>query len=68
MDTTSRVKLYQSQGKLTPAKRRRMIQKAGRDPYAIVVKDDGMGYPPAMQGLKELVSFRRPEPGEPEPF
>jgi len=65
MDTTRRIQIYGR--KITSRQRRRLIKKAGRDPHAIVTRDDGMGYPPAMQGYKELISFRRPEPGAPEP-
>lgn len=55
MDTQRRLKIYSQNGKVTHAQRRRIVKKAGRDPGAIVTRDDGMGYPPGMQGYRELV-------------
>ena len=43
---------------MTPRQRRRLVKKAGRDPYAIVIRDEGMGYPPSMQGFREVISAR----------
>jgi hypothetical protein len=56
MDTATRL-IRLAGRKPTPAQRRRIIKKAGRDPMATVVKDDGMGYPPSKQGYRELVGF-----------
>lgn len=55
MNTYRRAKLYE--GRMTARQRRRLVKKAGRDPGALVVRDDGMGYPPSRQGFRELVSF-----------
>lgn len=63
MDTQRRIEIYGS--KLTPRQRRRVIKKAGADPTAVVVRDDGMGYSPAMQGYRELVGINRPVSGVP---
>jgi hypothetical protein len=46
--------------RMTPRQRRRLIKKAGRDPMAIVTRDDGMGYSPAKQGYKELTEILNP--------
>lgn len=59
MDTQRRVALYESQGRLTPAKRRRLVKKAGRDPRALVAREGGMGYPPAHQDYRVLTGFER---------
>jgi len=56
MDTITRL-IHLGGRKPTPAQRRRLIKKAGRDPMATVVKDDGMGYPPNKQGYRELIGF-----------
>lgn len=65
MDTTTRLALYAQGGrKITERQRRRLVKKAGTDPHAIVMRDDGMGYSPAMQGYRELIFTRRAEPGE----
>lgn len=55
MDTYRRAKLYE--GRMTARQRRRLVKKAGRDQGALVVRDDGMSYPPSRQGFRELVSF-----------
>lgn len=62
MDTARRVEIYATQSRITPRMRRRLIKKAGRDPYATVVRDDGMGFAPGRQGLRELMGFSRPVP------
>jgi hypothetical protein len=68
MDTQERIGIYERRGlRLTPRQRRRMIKKAGRDPYAVVVREDGMGYSPAMQGYRELIGIDRPVSGVPAP-
>ncbi len=60
MDTETRMNVYGRSGRpRTPAQRRRLIKKAGREPGAVIERDDGMGYPPAMQGYRELVGFER---------
>lgn len=56
MDTVTRTAVYGR--KPTARQRRRLVKKAGRDPYAIVVRDDGMGYPPNKQGYREVVDAR----------
>lgn len=67
MDTLTRTNVY---GKRPTARqRRRIVKKAGRDPYAIVYKDDGMGYPPRLQGYREVVDARHaPGPDDELPF
>lgn len=70
MNTYDRAKLYQ--GRMTPRQRRRLVKKAGSEPGAIVVRDNGMGYSRAKQGFRELVSFEtsasaRPVSGIPRP-
>jgi hypothetical protein len=70
MNTYDRAKLYE--GRMTPRQRRRLVKKAGREPGAIVVRDNGMGFSPAKQGYRELVSFEtsesaRPVSGAPRP-
>jgi len=56
MDTFTRREVYLRDNRpLTPRQRRRLIKKAGRDPYAVIGRDNGMGYPPSMQGFKELI-------------
>lgn len=55
MDTKSRMDAYGSRP--TPRQRRRIVKKAGRDPLAMVVRDDGMGYPPSRQGYREVVEI-----------
>jgi hypothetical protein len=63
MDTATRI--ARAGSRMTPKQRRRMVKKAGRDPYAIVVVDNGMGYPPSMQGYREVVAARHaPAPDE----
>jgi hypothetical protein len=56
MNTATRMRVYGP----NPTARQRLVKKAGRDPGAVVVRDDGMGYPPAMQGYREL-AFVSPE-------
>ena len=63
MDTWTRSRIYEKT-RMTARKRRRLVKKAGRDPYAIVVREDGMGYPPSMQGVRELVGCE-PTPVDP---
>jgi hypothetical protein len=70
MNTYDRAKLYE--GRMTPRQRRRLVKKAGRDPGAVVVRDNGMGYSFAKQGFRELISFEtspsaRPVSGIPRP-
>lgn len=63
MDTLTRIGIYGD--KPTARQRRRIVKKAGRDPHAIVVRDDGMGYPPGMQGYREVADARHaPRTGE----
>jgi len=60
MNTETRIDVYTKQNKgggLTHRQRRRLVKKAGSEPLATVVKDDGMGYPPSMQGFREIVGF-----------
>lgn len=59
MDTATRIGIYTDGGKrkMTPTQRRRMVKRAGRDPLAIVVRDDGMGYSPALQNYRELIEL-----------
>jgi hypothetical protein len=47
--------------RMTPRQRRRFVKKAGRDPLAIVIRDDGMGYSLAKQGLREVVEIMTAE-------
>lgn len=55
MDTYTRLNIYaQGRKTISARQRRRLVKKAGRDPYALVTRDDGMGYPPRMQGYREL--------------
>lgn len=62
MNTQKRVEIYTRGGrKLTARQRRRIVKKAGRDPQVTVIKDDGMGYPPNMQGYREVIGVD-PEP------
>lgn len=70
MDTVDRIGNYTKNGarRLTFRQRRRMIKKAGRDPLAIVIRDDGMGYSPAMQGYRELVELISAPRHDGEPF
>lgn len=64
MNTVKRFKIYVSDNRpLTARQRRRLVKKAGRDPHATVVRDDGMGYPPNKQGYREIVGMDSP----PEP-
>lgn len=58
MNTYQRAQVYLSDGRpLSPRQRRRLVKKAGADPTATVVRDDGMGYTAAMQGFRELIGF-----------
>lgn len=61
MDTRKRIEIYLSKphgaGRLTPRQRRRVVKKAGAEPGATVIKDDGMGYPPSKQGFREVIGF-----------
>lgn len=63
MDTATRITIYGR--KMTPAQRRRTVKKAGRDPNAIVIRDDGMGYPPDRQGFREVIDARHAAIDEP---
>lgn len=66
MDTAARVRRMGGTPetiRMTPAQRRRFVKKAGRDPLAIVYRDDGMGYGPAKQGMREVVEIMNPHPG-----
>jgi hypothetical protein len=66
MNTYRRAKIYLSDGRaLTPRQRRRLVKKAGADPTATVIRDDGMGYPPAMQGRRDLLGFETDEAARP---
>lgn len=60
MDTATRI-IRQAGRPMTPAQRRRFVKKAGRDPLAITYRDDGMGYGPAKQGLREVVEVMSPD-------
>lgn len=61
MNTATRIAIYQRTGvRLTDRQRRRAVKKAGRDPLATVVRDDGMGYPPSKQGYREVIACRAP--------
>lgn len=60
MNTEQRIEIYGRSGHPTARQRRRIIKKAGRDPQATVVRDDGMGYPPSMNGYRELIGLDRP--------
>lgn len=65
MDTATRIDRYRTQrAQMSARQRRRMIKKAGRDPRAIIVRADGMGYRPAQQGEKLLIGFARTEDQE----
>ena len=66
MDTVTRMAQYGS--KPTARQRRRIVKKAGRDPYATVYRDYGMGYPPSKQGYREVVDARHAADPEPVPF
>lgn len=70
MDTHRRLQIYSAGRKTISARqRRRLVKKAGRDPYAITYRDDGMGYPPSKQGFRELAECRpTPAPDEPQPY
>lgn len=60
MNTATRVYAYAVQNKgadLTHRQRRRVIKKAGSEAGALIVRDDGMGYPPSRQGFKELAGI-----------
>ena len=60
MNTRARIDAYVAQNghaRLTYRQRRRVVKKAGRDPEATIVRDDGMGYPPNMQGSRELIGI-----------
>lgn len=60
MNTAARVFVYTEQNRgagLTHRQRRRVLKKAGREPGALIVRDDGMGYPGSMQGFKALVGI-----------
>jgi len=47
--------------RMTPRQRRRFVKKAGRDPLAIVIRDEGMGYGhPGKQGMREVVEVMNP--------
>lgn len=62
MNTRQRLERYQAQNGhdgLTARQRRRLTKKAGTDPDAMVQRDDGMGYPPSMQGYRELLGYQR---------
>lgn len=60
MDTYERLTRYLTAnkgGKLTPAQRRRLVKKAGKDPAYVVTRDTGMGFAdPARQGMRELAN------------
>ena len=60
MDTATRI-IRMAGRKITPRQRRRFVKKAGRDPMAVVVKDDGMGYPPNKQGFREVIGLHPQE-------
>jgi len=59
MNTERRINIYTADGTrpLTARQRRRAVKKAGRDPRATVIKDDGMGYPPNKQGYREIIGY-----------
>lgn len=64
MNTWDRMNVYARSGRpRTAAQRRRLVKKAGTDPSAVVERDNGMGYPPAMQGYRELLGVQ-PTPDE----
>jgi hypothetical protein len=68
MGTAWRLVVYANTNRtlrLTPRQRRRAVKKAGRDPDVMVARDDGMGYPPNMQGYREIASDARPVSGAP---
>lgn len=55
--TNRRLEIYFRQsptGKLTPAQRRRVMKKAGRGDAYVVLRDEGMGYSAARQGMKQI--------------
>ena len=63
MHTQKRIEVYTKQNdgaRLTHRQRRRVAKRAGTDPYALVVREEGMGYSTAMQGYREVVEVRRP--------
>lgn len=57
MDTITRTAIYGGR-KPTARQRRRLVKKAGRDPYAMVIREGGMGYPPAHQDYRIVVDAR----------
>lgn len=60
MDTATRIDIYARTGRaLTDRQRRRLVKKAGRDPRAHVVRDEGMGFAPARQGERILLGYER---------
>lgn len=60
MDTSSRMDVYtRDRSEITPRQRRRLIKKAGRDPLATIVRDEGMGFSPARQGERILLGCER---------
>jgi hypothetical protein len=61
----SRYLARSANGKLTARQRRRLIKKAAHNRDAIVIRDEGMGYPRSMQGYKELALGIRPVSGIP---
>jgi hypothetical protein len=65
MHTQKRIETYTRQNRgarLTHRQRRRIAKRAGSDPCALVVRDEGMGYSPAMQGYREVTECWRPAP------
>lgn len=67
VNTYQRREIYLRSGRpLTPRQRRRLVKKAGTDPTAMVARDEGMGFPPEMQGLRELIGAT-PVSGIPAP-
>jgi len=68
MDTATRV-IRQAGRRMTPRQRRRFVKKAGRDPLAIVIREDGMGYPPSKQGFREVIEILDPpQPDGEQPY
>jgi hypothetical protein len=70
VNTERRIEIYTRDGQrpLTARQRRRVVKKAGRDPNATVVRDNGMGYPASMQGYREIIGVSpaaRPVSGAP---
>lgn len=64
MHTQQRIDIYTRQNagaRLTHRQRRRTVKKAGSDPLAIVIRDDGMGYSLARQGYREVVEIMTSE-------